>query len=1143
VAFTIPHEADAFDAEQAEVDRGDLQIITDAPGLTGVVSGCAVSAQGSPDMTVAVASGVARVAGRSVTVAAGNVTITTADGTRPRLDLVVVNNAGTKSVTAGTAAAQPVFPSIPSDSVVLAAVLVPASDTTIASNQITDKRVFLAAPALENASWYDDDDVVVLDDCEDTTGWDATGEDSGPEVSAAFVSAGSNSVRAMLNFPNGSTVANLFVNLASAVSTNGAGWVLMDILYDEQVAFSGTTPFSKMSVKIGSSDNLGGTTSTLALSSVAEADDAVAEEWVTVRCPVGSVTSIKSVGLQRTSSSGSGSAEARIYIDNIRLASSTAVDKAFRSSSTATVVVPAGYSESVTQYPITPTSTKNIVDLRRSSAVVGGIGGMYNVREWGLDETGVSDVSADLQSIIASLSDGDTLVFPPSGVFLVNSQITVNTPQRLTLDGQGCSIIQSERREDRIFVFQEGSEGFTFRNFRVFGYRAIPKLGNENLTTTAGSPTVSGTTTLLDAQNEAVVLEAANPNIYHIYARDYTGRCRFDFTLSDSNQVASDVAVEIVTNDGTETIETTLYTVTGTPTVYTTYYTPRNLSERIRVQVRKATATANTITITGYTYYGHQSYNATYAFNHGVQVAVGPALIEDCLFEGVNGDGVTVANGDHVTVRRCMVRVNGRQGISMNIGTNLAIEDCELIGAARHAMDFEPETIPVEVNGLRIERVVGTWSLLSPFVATAFARVRNVWISDLTIESDGPLWTGGFTSGQVRNLTLRRTLRNDPTDQEDINAAVDMLFRDVLIDGVYTDVGMTFGDEESTTVDSVTLNTGYVDVRNVYMARNFRIGPINMFTPNSSVSGVFVDGADSEIDELYTIKPSVLATDTQYTGLNQAHLVRELPNTFKGSASSSPWYPRGQNNFATPQFNVAGLSGSSTRSNNLRGVGVTLGSGVTSKAVTFASKSVLNITSATTASSTGGTLTPATQYFYKAAGGSRLGGPLSPGLAEFSRTTTAGTGTAITLTLGATANFTSGLMLERVTLYRGTSTGVYTTRYDLVPDADFWGLGNDDANLPDSFKFAIKDFGTELGDAGGSWEYYGLTIPVAAQAGSFTPADESGYEPDTSYDVWVTTSFSNGGWWITNKTRAGFTVNWVTATADTNQTLSWLLVR
>lgn len=110
-------------------------------GVDAVLAGGACSAQGSPDMTVAVAK--ASVLSNRVlkAVAAGNATITTADSTNPRIDLVVVNSSGSLAVRAGTAAAAPKPPARTANDVVLCAVWVPANDTTISGTQITDLRV------------------------------------------------------------------------------------------------------------------------------------------------------------------------------------------------------------------------------------------------------------------------------------------------------------------------------------------------------------------------------------------------------------------------------------------------------------------------------------------------------------------------------------------------------------------------------------------------------------------------------------------------------------------------------------------------------------------------------------------------------------------------------------------------------------------------------------------------------------------------------------------------------------------------------------------------------------------------------------------------------------------------------------------
>ena len=156
MAFTIPNHADANSPFQAEPDSVDFDILAAGYSGSGVISGCAVTAQGTPNMTVAVASGVVSVAGVRASVTGANSTIGTADGTDPRFDMITVNNSGTIATTAGTAASVPELPSIPSNSVVLALIFVPASDTTIATVQITDKRVFISnggSGVLDNIIW------------------------------------------------------------------------------------------------------------------------------------------------------------------------------------------------------------------------------------------------------------------------------------------------------------------------------------------------------------------------------------------------------------------------------------------------------------------------------------------------------------------------------------------------------------------------------------------------------------------------------------------------------------------------------------------------------------------------------------------------------------------------------------------------------------------------------------------------------------------------------------------------------------------------------------------------------------------------------------------------------------------------------
>lgn len=141
--FSLPDKGEGQSDVQSIFFQEYLDVLVAAMrGVDHVVSGLAVTAQGSPNMTVAVAKGAVISNGTLFAVAANaSVTITTANATNPRIDLVVIDSSGAIAVRAGTAAAAPKPPARTANDVVLAAVWVPANDTTISADQITDLRI------------------------------------------------------------------------------------------------------------------------------------------------------------------------------------------------------------------------------------------------------------------------------------------------------------------------------------------------------------------------------------------------------------------------------------------------------------------------------------------------------------------------------------------------------------------------------------------------------------------------------------------------------------------------------------------------------------------------------------------------------------------------------------------------------------------------------------------------------------------------------------------------------------------------------------------------------------------------------------------------------------------------------------------
>ncbi len=139
--WTIPDKGEGDNDVQSILFQEYLDVLVDGiQGINIVVSGCAVT--GGADMTPEVAKGAIISNGVMFPVTAGTFTIGAAHATLPRIDLVVIDSSGAKQTRAGTAATYAKPPVRTANDVVLAAVYVPANDTSIETTKITDLRVF-----------------------------------------------------------------------------------------------------------------------------------------------------------------------------------------------------------------------------------------------------------------------------------------------------------------------------------------------------------------------------------------------------------------------------------------------------------------------------------------------------------------------------------------------------------------------------------------------------------------------------------------------------------------------------------------------------------------------------------------------------------------------------------------------------------------------------------------------------------------------------------------------------------------------------------------------------------------------------------------------------------------------------------------
>ena len=112
----------------------------------GVVSGLTVTAQGVPDMSVNVSSGVIYMQdGKRFEVVADTMNVIEADEDNSRIDIIYINGTGLVSYYPGTAAAEPTAPETPSGSQLLAEIAVAKNAIKIEAANITDKRKLIVS--------------------------------------------------------------------------------------------------------------------------------------------------------------------------------------------------------------------------------------------------------------------------------------------------------------------------------------------------------------------------------------------------------------------------------------------------------------------------------------------------------------------------------------------------------------------------------------------------------------------------------------------------------------------------------------------------------------------------------------------------------------------------------------------------------------------------------------------------------------------------------------------------------------------------------------------------------------------------------------------------------------------------------------
>lgn len=138
--FTIPDKGEGVSIYQSVWWQEKIDALVEGlNGINCVLSG--FNATDNGDMTFSIAKGSVMTNNVLDAVSAGTATISTADATNPRIDLIVIDSSGTLKVRTGTASSTPTPPARTANDVLLYSVWVPAGITVLTTAYIDDCRV------------------------------------------------------------------------------------------------------------------------------------------------------------------------------------------------------------------------------------------------------------------------------------------------------------------------------------------------------------------------------------------------------------------------------------------------------------------------------------------------------------------------------------------------------------------------------------------------------------------------------------------------------------------------------------------------------------------------------------------------------------------------------------------------------------------------------------------------------------------------------------------------------------------------------------------------------------------------------------------------------------------------------------------
>jgi hypothetical protein len=979
-----------------------------------------------------------------------------------------------------------------------------------------------------------------------TTGFTGSGGHGGATVTlnASIQNEGTGCVGFLMDMDT-ATPPKFYYTFSSPQAIGTRTLVAFDFRYSK-VGPAGFEETQCLEAVVGDSTALGGNTQVLALPSFPQ------DTWVRLVLPLTGLSAIKSIGIRRSVNTGITNSRSDLFIDNIGFIAETKIDQALGSASSVGVIVGPTYTPDANQLALYLPSGKGLIDPAKG--VYSKANNVVQLHDYLAHttggETGATDVAATFSRVINAAQPGQTVVGAPGAYYRFDHDVILDGLVGVTIDLTGTTCFLTYQ-SNTPFMTLDNCQDVTILKPTLLGYKTTTHTGS-NMDNVAGTPTISGTTKLLDAQNEEVqLLDDSNWNLPYHWGRvlphqvgvadDGLGpRNYFVLNMSDSAQVANDWLFTLYDGDTSTVLASSTFTATGSTAAYPLSYFPTDLGKRLRATVKKLTATANTGTVTSITSFGRINYDATYDVASAIILTNSERIkIIEPWSEGFGGDAIQVSDG---AVRDVLIvdptsRACRRQGYSFNRGQDITIVRPIARECGRSGIDIEPFASTWASKRIKIYDAQFYNITNYAYAMSNFARNIDCVLDGADVyEARLGVISGGTRGGVIRNLRNWTVITNPGS------ADFELKCTNVAISGLVSQ------DRISCSTNTNTYNDGSGDV--TYTPEGNTLSDIHLKNNLGGVKLKLAAGYDiigPVHDESLTRSDFGATTNAfgpfdtagrSFANFHFGEYYRQFPNTFKAPFGQSHLFvPGGVDVLNESVSQVRSLSGGSTKGNNLRGINVAVTETLSTLAVTFPTATVGTLSQAILAAGTAssGTLSAATTYYYRLAPRSRLRGPATY-LSQISRTT-GGAETAILVEVEGWMDSTNDLIVEGFTLLRGvTNGGPYTTRYDFVPNEQLHGP------QPNGTFFYDQGSNLVMRDFSNTDAQYGYPQTTAAATGSWDASvNETGYEPDATYGVIVTPNWLTTVQ-VTSKTVSGFTINFGTP-APANAKVDWFLVR